>query len=53
MKKGIHGNKNHAGEAEGQELKGEEILVDNPGGFKGILQFFLHLEISNPFMQLG
>lgn len=34
----------------GQELKGGEILVDNPGGFNGILQSFLHLEISNAFM---
>lgn len=37
----------------GQELKGEEILLDNPGGFNGILQFFLHLEISKAFMQFG
>lgn len=37
----------------GQELKDDEILMDNPGIFNGILHFFLHLEISNAFMQFG
>lgn len=36
-----------------QTLMGEEILVDDLGGFNGVLQFFLHLEMSDAFMQRG